>query len=276
MVSDITTMSLECSRKKAGKKGKLIPPGNTGIAQGCNKARRTLGQARLQRYIMCSTQSRNKYATLNIFQVYFQKKKSRVKMEIAIWYNLFFFKKWQWIIWTKVQRGRIWGRHSAVGKCLWEEEAFCSTAPLCLGFYRPFLTYSASSWKITRNPPVDSDNWNSKYHGKWLSAPPNHREKMGGILLRFTSLSQATAQGNVVIHTPIFAFGEQGEFSSCDKDKSDYEHKCQILYKTHHQTPEILLMLRQERASVKYSEYLRHSETCLVHWGFSTVREAKW
>lgn len=72
-------------QKKAGKKGELIQPGSTGIAQGCNKARRTLGQARLQRHIMCSTQSRNKYAILNIFQVYFQKK-SRAKMEIAIWY----------------------------------------------------------------------------------------------------------------------------------------------------------------------------------------------
>lgn len=64
-------------QKKAGKKGKLIPPGNTGIAQGCNKARRTLGQVRLQRHIMCSTQSRNKCAILNIFQVYFQKKKNQ-------------------------------------------------------------------------------------------------------------------------------------------------------------------------------------------------------
>lgn len=73
-------------QKKAGKKGKLIQPGNTGIAQGCNKARRTLGQARLQRNIMCSTQSRNKYAILNVFQVYFQKK-TRAKMEIAIQYE---------------------------------------------------------------------------------------------------------------------------------------------------------------------------------------------
>lgn len=142
-------------QKKAGKKGKLIPPGNTGIAQGCNKARTTLGQVRLQRHIMCSTQSRNKCAILNIFQVYFQKKKIKSENGNS---NLIFFSKQQWIIWTKVHRGRIWGRHSTVGTCLWEEEAFCSTAPLCLGFYSSLLTYSASSWKTTRNLPVYSHN----------------------------------------------------------------------------------------------------------------------
>lgn len=81
----VTSNVIGMLQKKAGKKGELIHSGSTGIAQGCNKARRTLGQARLQRHIMCSTQSRNKYAILNIFQVYFQKK-SRAKMEIAIWY----------------------------------------------------------------------------------------------------------------------------------------------------------------------------------------------
>lgn len=79
-------------QKKAGKKGKLIPPGNTGIAQGCNKARRTLGQVRLQRHIMCSTQSRNKCAILNIFQVYFQKKKIKSENGNSNLIFFFFFK----------------------------------------------------------------------------------------------------------------------------------------------------------------------------------------
>lgn len=74
------------------------------------------------------------------------------------------------------------GKTFNCGKISLGGEAFCSTAPLCLGFYSPLLTYSASSWKTTRNSPVYLDNENSKYHGKWLSAPPNHRERMGGIL----------------------------------------------------------------------------------------------
>lgn len=61
-------------QKKVTKKGKLTQLRTTEIAQACNKARRTLGQARLEaRIIMYSIQSRNKHAILNIFQVYFQK-----------------------------------------------------------------------------------------------------------------------------------------------------------------------------------------------------------
>lgn len=143
-------------QKKAGKKGKLIPPGNTGIAQGCNKARREHWAKPGYRDTSCALlRAEINMPFKTFFKFIFRKKNLEQKWKQQS--DTIFFK-WQWIIWTKVQRGRIWGRHSAVGKCLWEDEAFCFTALLCLGFYRPLLTYSASSWKTTRNPLVDSDN----------------------------------------------------------------------------------------------------------------------
>lgn len=94
------------------------------------------------------------------------------------------------------------------------------------------------------------------------SAPSNHGERMGGILqgLQVSANQQHKVKG---LFIPLFLHLES-KGNSCratQGDKPDYEHKCQILYKNHHQTPEIQLALRQERAGVKYSEYLRHSET---------------
>lgn len=100
---------------------------------------------------------------------------------------------------------------------------------------------------------------------------------MGGILwgLQLSANQPHKAKG---LFIPLFMHLES-KGNSCPathRDKSDHEHKCQILYKTHHQTPEILLMLSQESASVKHSEYLKHSETCLVHCRFRGLRETKW